>query len=191
LETGETIPPGVRRLTGAASGDDRPTLVVGSSANSRVYFPLPANEDQRQIVERLNDRHGVLVQGPPGTGKSHTIANLVCHLLATGKRVLITAETGRALNVVKEKLPAEIQPLCISVLGQGGDAFAELNASVQGITSRFATWSPGAYDSRVAEIDVELASARRSLARTDFELRSLREEETYPHTLMNEAYTGT
>jgi hypothetical protein len=107
-----------------------------------VYFPLPANREQRQIVKAIIGRRGVLVQGPPGTGKSHTIANLVCHLLATGKRVLITAETGRALKVLKEKLPADIQPLCVSVLGQGGDAFAELNASVQGITSRFANWSP-------------------------------------------------
>ena len=93
--------------------------------------------------------------------------------------------------MLKEKLPADIQPLCVSVLGQGGDAFAELNASVQGITSRFATWSPGAYNSRIAEIAGELASARRSLAKIDFELRSLREEETYPHTLMNGAYAGT
>lgn len=156
-----------------------------------VYFPLSANREQRQIVTAITGRRGVLVQGPPGTGKSHTIANLVCHLLATGKRVLITAENGRALKVLKEKLPPDIQPLCVSVLGQGGDAFAELNASVQGITSRFATWRPGAYDSRIAEIDGELASARRSLAKIDFELRSFREEETYPHTLMNGAYVGT
>jgi MoxR-like ATPase len=106
-----------------------------------VYFPLPANREQRQIVKAITGRRGVLVQGPPGTGKSHTIANLVCHLLATGKRVLITAETGRALKVLKEKLPADMQPLCVSLLGQGGDAFAELNASVQGTTSRFATGS--------------------------------------------------
>jgi len=54
-----------------------------------------------------------------------------------GKRALITAETGRALNVLKEKLPEDIQPLCVSLLGRGGDAFAELNAAVQSITTRF------------------------------------------------------
>jgi very-short-patch-repair endonuclease len=156
-----------------------------------VYFPLPANREQRQIVKAIAGRRGVLVQGPPGTGKSHTIANLVCHLLATGKRVLITAETGRALKVLKDKLPEEIQPLCVSLLGHGGDAFAELNAAVQGITSRFATWSPGAYDSRIAEIDRDLATARRSLAKLDFELRYLREAETQPLSLINGAYAGT
>ena len=56
-----------------------------------IYFPLHANREQRRIVEAISRRRGVLVQGPPGTGKSHTIANLVCHLLASGKRVLITA----------------------------------------------------------------------------------------------------
>jgi hypothetical protein len=156
-----------------------------------IYFPLPANREQRRMVEAISRRRGVLVQGPPGTGKSHTIANLVCHLLATGKRVLITAETGRALKVLKEKLPADIRPLCVSLLGQGGNAFAELNAAVQGITTRFEAWSPGAYDERIEEIDRELDGTRRALARIDAELRSLREEETYRHSLANGAYAGT
>ena len=52
-----------------------------------VYFPLPANREQRQIVKAITGRRGVLVQGPPGTGKSHTIANL--HMRAIGvKRAL-------------------------------------------------------------------------------------------------------
>ena len=161
------------------------------SAPQEIYFPLPANREQRRIVEAISHRRGVLVQGPPGTGKSHTIANLVCHLLASGKKVLITAETGRALKVLKSKLPEDIQPLCVSLLGQGGDAFAELNAAVQGITSRFATWTPGAYDERIAEVERELDARRRALAKIDTELRSLREDETYPHSLMSGAYMGT
>lgn len=160
-------------------------------APQEIYFPLPANREQQRIVEAISHRRGVLVQGPPGTGKSHTIANLVCHLLASGKKVLITAETGRALKVLKSKLPEDIQPLCVSLLGQGGDAFAELNAAVQGITSRFATWTPGAYDERIAEVERELDARRRALAKIDTELRSLREDETYPHSLMSGAYTGT
>ena len=159
--------------------------------SQELYFPLPANREQRRIVEAINRQRGVLVQGPPGTGKSHTIANLVCHLLASGKRVLITAETGRALKVLKEKLPEDMQPLCVSLLGQGGDAFAELNSAVQSITTRFAEWSPGAYDERVVEVDRELDSNRRSLSKIDTELRSLREDEIYPHSLVNGSYAGT
>ena len=158
---------------------------------TEIYFPLPANREQRRIVEAIDRQRGVLVQGPPGTGKSHTIANLMCHLLATGKRVLITAETGRALKVLKDMLPEEIRPLCVSLLGQGGDAFAELNTAVQGITTRQASYSPGAYDDRIAEVDSDLDSARRSLATIDSEIRSLREEETCPHSVGHGDYHGT
>jgi hypothetical protein len=139
--------------------------------SQEVYFPLPANREQRRIVEAISRRRGVLVQGPPGTGKSHTIANLVCHLLASGKRVLITAETGRALKVLKNKLPEDMRPLCVSLLGQGGDSFAELNSAIQSITTRFATWSPGAYDERIADVDRDLDTNRRFLAKIDTELR--------------------
>ncbi len=156
-----------------------------------TYFPLPTNREQRRIVDAIRKRRGVLVQGPPGTGKSHTIANLVCHLLATGKRLLITAETGRALQVLKDKLPEEIRPLCVCLLGHGGDSFAELNASVQAITNRFSSWHKGAYDERIEEIDREIDAARRALAELDSELRSLRENETITHSLLNGSYQGS
>jgi very-short-patch-repair endonuclease len=180
-------------LTGDGSSENGERRLVTPTGidNDQIYFPLPANKEQRRIVQAIDRQRGVLVQGPPGTGKSHTIANLICHLLATGKRVLITAETGRALQVLKSKLPEEIQPLCVSLLGQGGDAFAELNTAVQGITTRQAAYSPGAYQSHVAEIDAELDQKRRQLAQVDNEIRSLREEETCPHQLADGAYHGT
>ena len=115
----------------------------------------------------------------------------MCHLLATGKRVLITAETSRALQVLKDKLPEEIQPLSVSLLGQGGDAFAELNSAVQGITTRQAAYSPGSYSDRIAEIDADLDRARRRLAGIDSEIRSLREEETCRHAVGRGDYSGT
>ena len=195
----QEIPTGWGSLVDDSDDHDHaePVPKSGDSAHPRppntqeIYFPLPANREQRRIVEGISQRRGVLVQGPPGTGKSHTIANLVCHLLATDKRVLITAETGRALRVLKDKLPKQIQPLCVSLLGQSGDAFAELNSSVQEITRLYDTWNPGAYDERLADIDQELATKRRSVARLDTELMSLREAETSSHSLMNGAYQGT
>ena len=196
-EAGE-VPPGWGELTDDDWGDGggRPSGHDGTHSGSMLspsetYFPLPANREQRRIVNAIDRNQGVLVQGPPGTGKSHTIANLMCHLLATGKRVLITAETGRALQVLKRKLPSEIQPLCVSLLGHGGDAFAELNTAVQGITNRQSSYSPGTYDDRIAEIDHELDEARRHLAGIDSEIRSLREDETLSHSLLDGAYEGT
>lgn len=197
-EAGADVPNGWSSLV--EDGDDQdhademPPAEEGSTraaAPEEIYFPLASNREQRRIVEAVGQRRGVLVQGPPGTGKSHTIANLMCHLLATGKKVLITAETSRALKVLKDKLPEEIQPLCISLLGQGGDSFAELNAAVQGITTRYASWRPGAYDQQIAEIDRDLNAKRRALAKLDTELRGLREDETIQRNIVNGAYQGS
>jgi very-short-patch-repair endonuclease len=172
-------------------GQDRPEPPAAAAPPPEIYFPLPANREQRRIVEAIDRHRGVVVQGPPGTGKSHTIANLVCHLLASGKRLLITAETGRALKVVKEKLPEEIRPLCVSLLGEGSDALAELNSVVQGITTRFAAWHDGAYDERMADVDREIDARRQLLGRIDSELRRLREEETLSHVVAGGTYSGS
>ena len=32
-------------------------------------FPLPANDEQRRIIQTLDRQKGVIVQGPPGTGR--------------------------------------------------------------------------------------------------------------------------
>ena len=86
----EEAPPGWTGLVEDADDQDVPgsaaPFTEGATKPSldrhEVYFPLPANREQRRIVEAISRRRGVLVQGPPGTGKSHTIANLVCHFSA-------------------------------------------------------------------------------------------------------------
>lgn len=99
-----------------------------------LLFPLPYNEEQKEITKRLSENFGVVVQGPPGTGKSHTIANLICHLLAHGKRILVTSQTDRALKVLNNKLPKEINSLCMSILGDDSKAMEDLDEAVRKIT---------------------------------------------------------
>lgn len=82
-----------------------------------VYFPNLYNEEQLQIALKANRFKNVLVQGPPGTGKSLTISNLICDLIAKGNKVLVTAQTERALKVLGDKLPEEFQKLSVSLLG--------------------------------------------------------------------------
>ena len=71
-----------------------------------MFFPKPFNDDQLEIIRRLSRADGLVVQGPPGTGKTHTIANLICHAMATGQRVLVVSRGEAALAVLKEQLPA-------------------------------------------------------------------------------------
>ncbi len=100
IEKGEIIPTEFADLAEITKGQDDQVVIdsddLCADFDDDIYFPKPSNEEQRRIVDKIKSANGVLVQGPPGTGKSHTIANLVCHLLATGQRTLITAKTPRS-----------------------------------------------------------------------------------------------
>ena len=104
-----------------------------------VLLGKEANEEQIQIIKRLSHSGSVLVQGPPGTGKTHTIANLIGHQLAQGKSILVTAQTAKALRVLRDKVPDVLRPLCVAVLGSDQDARRQLETSIGSITERLTT----------------------------------------------------
>ena len=161
---------------------------------AELYFPLPANDQQRSVVDQLRRSRGVLVQGPPGTGKSQTIANLVCHLLANGKRVLVTSETARALAVLKEKIPKEVQPLCVSLLGADTASFSDLEGAVKAISLRHTQWYPDTekdLGKRIAGSERELCELRTGQAAAERQLRELREAEAREVTIGDAAFRGT
>jgi very-short-patch-repair endonuclease len=76
-----------------------------------VFFPLPYNKEQKQIYDNYLKNRITVVTGPPGTGKSHTIVNILCSLLAQGKRVLVTAQTDKALESLLDKIPQNFDDL--------------------------------------------------------------------------------
>lgn len=93
-----------------------------------------ANGEQLDIAREIERHSAVIVQGPPGTGKTHTIANLVGHFLSQGKTVLVTSEKNKALSVLKDKIDPEIQPLCVSLVG---NSTTDLRRSVEKISESF------------------------------------------------------
>ena len=128
---------------GALGGDSAPLGGGALQSRSREAFSdddillaKEANEEQMQIIRRLALSGSVIVQGPPGTGKTHTIGNLISHLLAQGKSVLVTAQTAKALRVLRDKVPEMLQPLAVSVLGSDQDARRQLESSIGSITER-------------------------------------------------------
>jgi very-short-patch-repair endonuclease/transcription elongation GreA/GreB family factor len=80
-----------------------------------LFFPKPFNDEQVEIIRRLEKSDGLVVQGPPGTGKTHTIANIISHMLATGRRVLVVSHGETALRVIQDQLPEGVRDLAISV----------------------------------------------------------------------------
>ncbi|MDD5200921.1 MAG: AAA domain-containing protein [Terrimicrobiaceae bacterium] len=108
---------------------------TSAAAPGELYFPKPFNAEQVQIIDRLEHASGVVVQGPPGTGKTHTIANVICHYLAEGKRVLVTSKGESALAVLRQQLPAPVQSLTVSLLTSEREGLKQLEQSVSKITT--------------------------------------------------------
>lgn len=185
-ETG-SLPEGVTRLITTEESDGSGGSI--GFDDPEIYFPLPSNEEQAAILGRMKRRRGVVVQGPPGTGKSHTIANLVTHLLAQGKRVLVTSHTERALKVLKDKLPEEISPLCISLLGSDRQSIRDLEAAVESISARQGDWSEEASQREGDAHRSALHDIRSRLASAQNRLRDIREADSHQIEIGN--YRGT
>jgi very-short-patch-repair endonuclease len=135
------LPPYLLRLVGSvppagSNEEDTPPPDFVANEDEQILFALPANLEQLQLARQIESKDVVLVQGPPGTGKTHTIANLLGHLLSQGKRVLVTSHTSKALRVLRDKVPVNIQSLCVSVLDDASRSRRELEHAVQAIAER-------------------------------------------------------
>jgi len=194
-----SLPPPVRSLLSTEEkGDSQESQRLEEEEGQKilkfpgqVYFPLFYNEEQLRIADNIERRNGVVVQGPPGTGKSHTIANLICHLLASGKRVLVTSQTPRALKVLKEKIPTQVQSLCVSILGRSQKDLDSLIGSVHEITSKNNTWDSGKSKERISRLEQRLDEYKQGLQKVKVSLTELREKETFKHAIIDGKFTGT
>lgn len=139
LDEDQRVPDGLRPLVDPDHRprpnprDDEDGAVV--DVDGDAFLPLPVNDTQLRIVRQVDTQAQTLVQGPPGTGKTHTAAALLSHLLAQGKRVLVTAHTDRALREVRDKLPTEIKPLSVAVVGSSREDMSDLKVAVERIAA--------------------------------------------------------
>ncbi len=66
--------------------------------------PLALSNSQEDVLRKIENNSLLAVYGPPGTGKSQTIVNLVAHLVANGKTVLVASRMDKAIDVVADRL---------------------------------------------------------------------------------------
>ncbi len=125
---------------GAAVARHDPTVpqAAPSVDDDEILLAKETNNEQMQIIRRLATSGSVLVQGPPGTGKTHTIANIIGYLLAQGKSVLVTSHTPKALRVLRDHIPKDLRPLCVSTVGGDRESRRQLEAAITEINARLA-----------------------------------------------------
>lgn len=183
VETENKIPPYLIDLTNGGKIDipednqiqsiDR-QLAATSGEDVDILLPLEANKEQLEIAQRIEKFNAVIVQGPPGTGKSHSIANILSHFLAQGKNVLITSYTKKALSVLKDKIPKELQSLCVSLLD---DSNNDMERSIDGIANYLSKYTSRELLERAKQLENERNSIIKNLADLRKEIFVLRNKE--------------
>jgi len=146
-----------KEKAGLGEGEKETTIAI---KESELFFPLPWNDEQKRIAERIETNYGVVVKGPPGTGKSHTIANLIARFLAQGKSVLVTSQTSKALEVLRGKLPENIRSLAVSQLHQTAKRDDVLQQSITEISSNLGERHTKFSEQKAELVRKELASVR-------------------------------
>jgi very-short-patch-repair endonuclease len=82
----------------------------------KIFTPLNCDSSQLVAVEASGRPQDFVLEGPPGTGKSETIANIICHNLALGRKVLFVAEKMAALHVVYRRMEkVGLDHLCLEL----------------------------------------------------------------------------
>lgn len=148
IEHGQEVPTALKAIVGIhptgmgdtpEPSDSQPPKTLEFSD---VLLTKEANAEQIRIARALDKKNAVLVQGPPGTGKSHTIANLIGHLLAQGMSILVTAHTTKALRVLRALVVPQIRPLCVSILESDAESRKQLESSVREIAHGLSNKDP-------------------------------------------------
>ena len=167
----ERAPIAFRGLSGRAGGG-------GSRGEAReLYFPLPYNREQETIIQQLERSPGVAVQGPPGTGKTHTIANIISHYLASGKRILVTSKGEPALKVLQQKIPAAIRPLTVALLSGDKEGMRQFQAAIEAIIHTLTHLNPAQEEERIANCRTALDRAHEEMARIDTRIDEIAQEQ--------------
>jgi very-short-patch-repair endonuclease len=173
----------------AADGAGERTDGALVRVDDEPFLPLPVNEMQLRILRQVDSHAQTLIQGPPGTGKTHTAAVLISHLLAQGKRVLVTAQTDRALKEVREKLPEAIRPLAVAIVGASREDMSDLRVAVERIAGTAAEHDPEEAQRSIGEHLDAIDELRRRRASLHHRLLDAREREVRTHDVAG--YRGT
>ena len=149
-----------------------------AESEQQFFLPKAHNDEQIEIIRKLDalDQAGAVVQGPPGTGKTHTIANIICHFLATGRRVLVASHSEGALNVLREQIPEGIRDLTVSILTSERAGIEQLEKAVRQIEQVTSLNSPGALATEIEKQSTICIDCRQKLSAIDNQLKQFAEK---------------
>lgn len=160
-----------RRLSGVIGDpiDIVPAAQVGTDQGD-LFFPLPTNSDQMEIVRQLRRSDGVVVQGPRGPDRTAALANVVCHHLALGLRVLVVSRSESALALLSEKLPPAIRELTVQLTGSDKNVLKHAETVVGRLLAIVEDMNSADQADAVGRLERDIIATSQEISRLDDEV---------------------
>lgn len=155
---------------------------LGRRSDSRtssglLAAPLPCNDSQERLLDRLRTEPLTVIKGPPGTGKTQLVVNAVTNIWLDGGNVLVASTNNRAVDVAVERATRDVRSGLLIRTGnrQAREEVASLIADAcnQAEAENSSRASARARLTRTARKRAELAESLARLDELDLELLRL------------------
>jgi hypothetical protein len=161
-----------RQLSGVIGDpiDIAPATRVVTTDQGDLFFPLPAGDDQIEMVRQLERSDGLVIQGVLGIDRTAPIANVVCHHLALGLRVLVVSRNETALALLYEKLPRAIRDLTANLIGSDKQMLRHAEAVVNRLQSIVDAINVSDQVDQINRLEREIIATRHEISDLDKEM---------------------
>jgi energy-coupling factor transporter ATP-binding protein EcfA2 len=99
-------------------GFSQPNSLAPMPLNEQRLADFYPNCEQEIAIRKALSQEVTFIWGPPGTGKTKTLALILGLLSASGKKILLTANTNAAVDEMLKKFLDDKQNLCLAEQGK-------------------------------------------------------------------------
>jgi hypothetical protein len=153
-----------------------------SENHGDLFFPLPFDIDQAEIVRRLEKADGLVVQYPPESERT-PIANVICHYLALGLRVLVVSNKTATLAALRDALPPAIRELTLCLTSTDKENLIRTETVVRRLQSIVEALKPREQITLINKLELDVIATRRRIAEIDDEIGDMarRDRQLFPN----------
>jgi hypothetical protein len=153
--------------------DITPAPEEDSANPSDLFFPLPFDVDQIEVVRSLERADGLAVQTDSCAETLPAIANVICHYLALGQRVLAVSREAALLSGLRQRLPLAIRDLAIGPTDSDKERSRQITTAICRLQAIAETLRPHDEAALIDELERDAAGTRRRIDDIDDEVASI------------------
>jgi hypothetical protein len=143
-----------------------------SEDHGDLFFPLPFDNDQIEIVRRLEKADGLVLQCAAESERT-SIANVICHYLALGLRVLVVSNKPATLAALRDTLPPAIRELTLGLTSTDKEGLGQIETVVRRLQSIVEALKPREQVTLINKLELDVIATRRRIAEIDDEIADL------------------